>query len=352
METFTSNEKPAINFHRPRLSIVVPAYNESENLPVLVGELEEILQDLSVTYEIIIVDDGSRDDTWARIRYLNRNSSRIQGIRLSRNFGHQYALLAGLAHAKGRSVVTMDADLQHPPSVVPELLAQWENGFKVVLTIREEPRDISWFKKYSSEWFYRLFSWLSGVQLDKGMADFRLLDRSIVDQLLKFPEEGLFLRGLVQWIGFPSAAITFQAGARFSGETKYNLKRMLRFAWHGISSFSLVPLRIAVILGLTMSFAAFISTMYAVLSKFLSEGVVPGWASSLAIISFLFGVLFIILGVLGEYIGRIFVQVRGRPRFLISEITCGQEAQSSGAGTGDIEHRISPVEPTAENNAA
>ena len=303
----------------PTLSIVVPAYNEGGNLSQLCAELEKVLPSLGLSWEIIFVDDGSTDNTWKDIESLHSDDHRIHGIRLSRNFGHQNALIAGLSYARGDAVISMDADLQHPPDVIPLLVDEWRKGSKIVKSVRRDPENLSAFKRWTSRLYYRLFSYLSGVEIQSGMADFRLLDRQVLNELLQFKEEGLFLRGLIQWVGYPSSNVVFDCGTRFSGTTKYTLKKMLRFAWHGISSFSLVPLRIGILLGLFSSGVAFIGVFYAILSKLFDGHTVPGWASSLAIISFLFGVLFVFLAILAEYMGRILEEVRGRPRFIVSE---------------------------------
>jgi dolichol-phosphate mannosyltransferase len=303
----------------PELSIVVPAHNEQGNLRPLSFELRNALSPLAGSWELIFVDDGSTDDTWSQIRSLHEEDGRIRGIRLSRNFGHQGALMAGMTHARGDAVISMDADLQHPPAVVPLLVAEWRKGNKIVKTVRRDPADLPVFKRLTSSLFYRFFSYLSGVDLKSGMADFRLLDREVLREILAFREEGLFLRGIVQWVGYPNSTVDFDCGTRLSGSTKYTFRRMVRFAWHGVSSFSLVPLRIGILVGLTASTVAFLGVAYAMLAKWLDGHTVAGWASSVAIISFLFGVLFLFLAILAEYVGRILEEVRGRPRFIVSE---------------------------------
>jgi len=301
------------------LSIVVPVFNEAGNIEKLCSELIPVLERLHVEWEVIFCDDGSDDATWKIIDLLHKNDERIKGIRFSRNFGHQYALFAGMQHASGRAVITMDGDLQHPPELLPKMLERWRAGDKIVHTVRVYNNKQGIFKRVTSSVYYRLFTFLSGVKMESGMADFRLLDRQVLDELLKFKEEGLFLRGIVHWVGFQSSKLNCQCGERFSGEGKYSLKKMLKLAWTGITSFSLVPLRVSIIIGVLTSLLAFSEMLYAIYAKLFTDTAVPGWASGVAVVSFLFGILFIMLGVLGEYLGRVLIESRSRPRFLISE---------------------------------
>jgi dolichol-phosphate mannosyltransferase len=299
----------------------VPAHNEQGNLAKLHAELASALAVVPESWELIIVDDGSRDGTWGEIVALNQAFPQVRGVRLSRNFGHQNALIAGMSVAVGQAIVSMDADLQHPPDVVPLLVDAWRRGNKIVKTIRRDPPNLPFLKQMTSRLFYRLFSYLGGVEMHSGMADFRLLDRSVLEQVLAFKEEGLFLRGIVQWVGYQNETISFDCGDRFSGVSNYTLRKMVRLAWHGISSFSLVPLRIGILMGLSASTLAFVGVLYAMLIRWREGEAVAGWASSVCIISFLFAVLFLFLAVLAEYVGRILEEVRGRPRFLISDQT-------------------------------
>jgi dolichol-phosphate mannosyltransferase len=324
----TSNDEP-------ELSIVIPAYFEEGNLEKIYLELHGVLSALNLSWEIIFSDDGSKDKTWQGIELLHQKDSRVKGIRLSRNFGHQYALFAGLAQAKGKGVISMDADLQHPPEVIPELVAEWQKGSRIVYTIRMDQKNITFFKKTTSRLFYKLLSFLSGVNLQSGMADFRLMDRLVVNSILQLPEEGLFLRGLVQWVGYPASSVKFQCRDRFSGVSRYTLKKMVKLAWTGITSFSIVPLRIGIFLGIITSVVAFGELTYAVYARLFTSSAVPGWASAVSILSFLFGILFILVGLLGEYIGRILIEVRRRPRFLISE----QVGISNPTSDDSIRHR-------------
>lgn len=304
---------------KPSLSIVVPVFNEEGNVRPLFEALLPVLSSLGMEWEIIFSDDGSSDDTWPALVALNQSDARVKGLRLSRNFGHQYALFAGLSRARGDAVISMDGDLQHPPELIPELVARWQAGDQIVHTIRQDEQRVHWLKKFASRLFYRVFSYLSGVQMEPGMADFRLLDRAVLGELMQFREQGLFLRGIVNWIGYQSSKVEFVCGERHSGISKYTLSRMLKLAWAGITSFSVVPLRISIVVGVLTSGLAFAEVLYAIYAKLFTDTAVPGWASAVAVVSFLFGMLFIMLGVLGEYIGRILLEVRGRPRFLVRE---------------------------------
>jgi dolichol-phosphate mannosyltransferase len=307
------------------ISIVAPAHNEEHNIQVLYERVRAQMQVQAddgedLDWELVLVDDGSRDGTWNRVSALAAADRRVRGIRLSRNFGHQNALLAGLAAARGEAVISMDADLQHPPEVLPLLIQKWREGFQIVHAIRRDARSIALSKKVSSRLYYRLFSYLSGVHIEPGAADFRLLDRQVLDEILKFKEEGLFLRGIVHWVGYATASVPFDCCDRHSGASSYDVRRMLRLAWHGISSFSLVPLRVAVVIGLVASTLSLLGVGYAIIGWWIDrDAVVPGWASSLAIMSALFGLLFVVLAILAEYLGRILVEARGRPRFLVRE---------------------------------
>jgi dolichol-phosphate mannosyltransferase len=311
---------PAISASgRPTLSIVVPAFNEAGNLERFFEELEPVLREIQLPWELIIVDDGSKDATWETIRILNTRDPRVRGIRFSRNFGHQYALLAGLSRARGDALVSLDADLQHPPRVIAQLVEEWRKGSQIVHTLRRDPESVSRFKRFSSKLFYRTFSFLSGTHLSNGMADFRLLDRQVVRSLLDFPEEGIFLRGLVHWVGFTSSSIAFECQPRFAGRTSYTLRKMLRFAWTGVTSFSLVPLRLSIVLGFLTSAFAFEQLLEALYGKLVLKTTVQGWTQLMVVMSLLLGVLFIMLGIVGEYVGRILIEVRRRPRFIVRE---------------------------------
>ena len=317
------------------LSVVVPVCNEETNIDPLYRELDVALSPLGYRWEIVFVDDGSDDGSWAAITALHESDPRVKGIRFSRNFGHQHALFAGLAYARGNGVIQLDADLQHPPSLIPALVDEWKRGSLVVNTVRSDPSSIPLWKRVTSRLFYRVFSFLSGVPLRAGMADFRLLDRRVVESVLRFREQTPFLRGIIRSVGYAETTVEYESRERRSGKSKYTFARSLRFAWSGISSFSLVPLRIAVILGVVTSAAAFAELIYAVSIRIWTENAVPGWASAVSILSLLFGISFILLGVIGEYVGRILIEVRGRPRFLVREaIGVGEGGGADGEPGG------------------
>jgi len=317
-----SSQSPRQGPGRQLVSIVVPVYNEAENVRPVADAVAESLA--GQAYELIFVDDGSDDATFENIDRLAQGDARVRGVSLSRNFGHQHALAAGLRFAEGQVIITMDGDMQHPPSLLPVLIDRWRDGYKVVQTRREDDAKAPWAKRVTSRAFYRVFSVLCGIRLDPGMADFRLLDRAIIDELNAMNEGQLFLRGLVAWMGYKKAVVPFRAAERHAGRSKYTFGGMLKFAKSGVLSFSSVPLRIATFLGLVMGLLSFAELLY-VFVTYLRGRTVEGWASTVAIMSLLFGVLFILIGLQGEYILRIYQRVQSRPSFLVERVVGGRE---------------------------
>lgn len=302
----------------PEISIVSPLFNERTNVAALVAALGSVLGESAIDYEIVLVDDGSSDGTFEAIAEISARDPRVRGIALARNFGHQGALLAGLNHARGRAVVTMDGDLQHPPALVPTLVAAWREGYKVVGTRRSDSDDTGFFKRAASRSFYWIFSRLTGVDMEPGASDFRLVDRSALSALTRMGDADLFLRGMVSWLGFKTKVVPYQAGRRHSGKPKFTLRRMARLSAGAMISFSALPLRLGIGVGFVTSVLAFVELCY-ILYVYSRGEVVPGWASVMTVVSFMFGILFVLLGVIGTYLGKIYEILKKRPRYVVGE---------------------------------
>ncbi|MCP4679687.1 MAG: glycosyltransferase family 2 protein [Deltaproteobacteria bacterium] len=314
---------------RKLISIVVPAYNEEGCLEDLHSAVIEAFAKEPYLFEMIIVDDGSTDNTAEVIRALTDRDARVRGLHFARNFGHQSALLAGLEEARGDATVTIDADLEQPPSNIPAMLRLWESGHQIVHGVRRDHPDASWFKRNTSRWFYRVFSFLSRIQMEPGMLDFRLMDRVVVDTILSMPETDFFLRGIAAWVGFKQARLPYQAGIRRAGKTKYETPAMISFAMRGITSFSTFPLRLATYLGLLMTLLSLGYGAYVGIRHFFWEHPQPGYASTILLIAFLMGVQFLLIGLLGEYVGRIHVEVKRRPRYVVARRSPEKQELSS-----------------------
>jgi polyisoprenyl-phosphate glycosyltransferase len=300
-----------------KIAIVIPSYNEEGNIEVLVKTLHDVLQKLPYDYDLIFVDDGSSDMTLQTLQSLSRNDKKLFYIELSRNFGHQNALKAGVDIAKANAVITMDGDMQHPPDLLPVLIQKWEEGYDVVYTRREDDKNLSYFKKKTSKSFYNIMNYLSEVKFEPGTADFRLMDEKVVRVFTDFSENELFIRGLINWLGFKQFAIDYKPADRFSGKSKYTVKRMMRFAIQGITSFSTRPLHIAIFLGIGLSVFAFVFYIGYVLYSIYFGHVISGWASVITTIVFFGGLNLLVLGIIGMYIGKLFIQSKQRPNYLI-----------------------------------
>ncbi len=302
---------------RPVLSLVVPVFNESGNLQPLLDRARPVLAALGEPFEILFVDDGSTDQTAARVDRLAAADERIRLVQLSRNFGHQAALVAGLRHARGAAVITMDGDLQHPPELITQLVASWRAGAEIVQAIRRQPADQSVLKRAGSRWFYRALSALTRLAVTPGAADFRLMNRAAVEAFLSCAERRRFNRGLVQWIGFACTEVPYDAEARYAGRSKYSFRAMARLAGDAIFSFSSWPLRLAGLVGALVSLAAGGYLMFVLWAYFFTDRTEPGWSSLLAAVLVLGGVNLIVLWILGEYVGRMYEEVKQRPIYIV-----------------------------------
>lgn len=295
----------------------MPAFNEGEALAATVRATLPHLAGLS--FEIIIVDDGSRDGTWAETERLSQDIPELRGVRFSRNFGHQAALMAGLVTSRGRAVIMMDSDGQHPPSLIPQMVAKWREGAMVVQTLRQDIVNVGLMKRITSKGFYRVFSWLAETSVPAGCADYRLLDESVVKVIINHPRSGLFLRGFVPWTGFRTEYLTFDPEPRIAGVTKYTAGRMFGFARQGLMRFSTKPLRLATLLGGLTCGASLAYLVYVLVTRLFIGDYQVGWASIAGLLALLGGIQLIVMGILGEYIGMIFETQLGRPAFVIEE---------------------------------
>jgi dolichol-phosphate mannosyltransferase len=301
-----------------KVSVVVPAFNEEGNIPLVCSRLRAILSQYP-EYEVLFVDDGSSDATLQKLRDVHAADPNVSYLSFSRNFGHQQALKAGLDHADGDCIISLDCDLQHPPELIPQLIDKWLEGYDIVYTQRQDDPKLSLFKRMSSRAFYTLINHLSDVQIDPGAADFRLLDRKVVALIKPLSDHFLFMRGLIAWLGFRQYAISYVPDERAWGDSKYSLGRMIRFAINGVTSFSVKPLQLSTAFGALISLLAFLYACYAIVIHFVTNRTVEGWTSVLVSVLFLSGIQLLMIGILGSYLGRLFVTSKSRPAYVIKE---------------------------------
>ena len=309
---------------KAHISIIIPLFNEEGNITVLYANLISVLEKISSEYEIVFVDDGSKDRSFELISKICQENSKVLGISLSRNFGHQIALTAGLEHSSAEVIITMDADMQHPPEVILSLYEKYKQGYDIVNSIRTETADSSVFKKITSRYFYKIINTLSDIHIEPASADFRLMNRKTVDAFLKLKEKDRFTRGIISWMGFKQAQVEYTAPERFSGKSKYSLFKMFNFAVDGITSFSAKPLRISFYAGLIVSFVGLLYAIYAVVEYFKGN-TSPGWASTLVSILIIGGIQLISIGIIGEYLARVFNEAKNRPLYLVKQYTSKQD---------------------------
>jgi len=302
------------------IAIVIPSYNEATNIDVLIQALNETIININYNFKFIFVDDGSSDETVAILKEKSKEHKHTYYLELSRNFGHQNALKAGIDLVKNDvdAIISMDGDMQHPPKIIPKLIEKWEEGFEVVYTIREEDKKLGFVKNKTSNLFYGLMNKLSDIKFEPGTADFRLIDKKVAQVFSDFTENELFIRGIINWVGFKQYAIHYEPNERYSGKSKYTVGKMMRFAVQGITSFSTKPLSMAIILDISLSVMAFIFYISYVLYSIYYGHVISGWASVITTVVFFGGLNLVVLGIIGVYIGKLFMQSKGRPNYLIS----------------------------------
>ncbi|MCD6113054.1 MAG: glycosyltransferase family 2 protein [Bacteroidales bacterium] len=301
-----------------KISIVIPCYNEEDNIIPLTEILLKTLKKYN-DYEIIFVDDGSYDKTLKKIKEIRNKNKKIKIISFSRNFGHQNAIKAGFDYSTGDCVISLDSDLQHPPGLIDEMIEKWQEGYQVVYAVRNNFKSLGFFKRTTSKLFYKIINSISDVKMTYNAADFRLIDREVVNAIKQFKENYLYIRGIVSWVGFKQTTIKYKQEKRFSGESKYSLKKMIKFALSGITSFSIKPLKLSLILGFIISFFSFLYGLYALYIAFFTDRAITGWTSVIVSVLFIGGIQLFMIGVLGEYLGKLFMENKRRPNYIIKD---------------------------------
>jgi polyisoprenyl-phosphate glycosyltransferase len=327
-----------------RYSIVIPVYNEEESFADLVQGLKDVMDLLDGPTEVVLVDDGSRDSSFQLMVAANQQDERFRVLQLSRNFGHQVAITAGMDAASGDAVIVMDADLQDPPDVIVEMAARWREGYEVVYAVRQRREGETFFKKATASLFYNVLHRMADVDQPVDVGDFRLVDRKALDAFLQMRESNRYVRGMFSWIGFRQIAVPYTRSSRQAGQSKYPLRKMLRFASDGIIGFSTAPLRLALAAGLTLAVLAVGYGILAISLKLAGLPYVPGYASLLVTITFLSGVQLIVIGMVGQYVARIYDEARGRPLYLVRD--------TRGFQAGVIGHRPAAVPVTTPHTCA
>jgi len=304
---------------KPKYSIIAPVYNEEESLPVLFQRVKEVMDSTGEAWELVLIDDGSKDRSAELMRQMATEDERVRPIIFARNFGHQIAVTAGLDFCRGDAAVIIDADLQDPPEVILEMIDKWKEGNQVVYAVRVDREGESWFKKMTASLFYRIIFRITDIKIPLDTGDFRLLDRKVIDVMGKMRERHRFLRGMSSWVGFKQAGVHYKRAARFAGVTKYPFKKMLKLALTAITSFSYFPLQLATYIGFIAAGLAVITIPVVIIMRIVGNDAFTGQASTLLAVLFLGGVQLLSLGILGEYVGRIYDEVKGRPLYIVSE---------------------------------
>ena len=301
-------------------SVIVPMYNEEEVIHETYHRLKQVMDDTRESYELLFVNDGSKDKSASIIAEFARVDGSVRLVDFSRNFGHQIAVTAGMDYARGQAIVIIDADLQDPPEVIPQMLKRWREGYDVVYGKRLKRQGETIFKKFTAFAFYRILCLLTNDNIPKDTGDFRLIDRKVCDAMKSLQEKNRFLRGMINWVGFKQIAVEYVRDERWAGETKYPFKKMLKFAADGIFSFTYKPLKLASYMGFILSISGFLYLVYVLYEKLFTDNVTTGgWASIIAVNLVFNGIILIILGIIGEYVGRIYEEVKGRPLYIVQE---------------------------------
>ncbi|MCL2380129.1 MAG: glycosyltransferase family 2 protein [Treponema sp.] len=305
---------------KPVYSVIIPAYNEEEGIAEAYRRLTCVMRDMGEPYELIFVNDGSRDGTAAIIAECCAKDASVRLVNFTRNFGHMQAISAGMEYARGAAVFVIDADLQDPPEVLPLMAAKWKEGYHVVYGQRLQRKGETWFKKATSKLFYRVLRRMTTVDLPLDTGEFRLIDRKVCDAVNRLPEKNRYVRGLVSWVGFKQTAVEYVRQERFAGQTKYSLRKMFAFATDAIISFSYKPLKLATALGFFISLLSFAYMIFIFYQRLFTDQTIDGWASTVVIILFSQGIVLVVLGMMGEYIGRIYEEIKGRPLYVVQEV--------------------------------
>jgi polyisoprenyl-phosphate glycosyltransferase len=302
-----------------KISVIIPVFNEEGSISVVVQKVIEVLERENCIYEILIIDDGSNDDTLSLTKKLRAENDKIHYISFSRNFGHQNAIRAGLKYSTGDCIISLDGDMQHPPELIPEMISRWKEGYDIVYTIRRDGKSVPLLKKISSRFFYKLMNAITDINFEPGEADFRLLDKNAANELNNLNENAIFLRGMIKWLGYKQIGIEYAPEARISGKSKYSRRKMFGLAISGITGFSTKPLRISTLIGSSIAFLSLLYGIYALYIKIFTDKSIEGWTSVFFMVTLIGGIQLIMIGILGEYIGKIFIESKKRPHFIIKE---------------------------------
>jgi len=310
---------------------VIPAYNEQEVISETYRRITDVMTTMGEPYELIFVDDGSTDETTSLIAQFYEKDSSVRLISFTRNFGHMSAISAGMEYAKGQAIFVIDADMQDPPEIFPEMASKWKEGYHVIYGKRIKRNGESLFKRWSARIFYRFLRRMTSVDLPPDTGEFRLIDRKVCDVVNKMPEKSRYIRGLVSWVGFKQIPVEYVRQERRAGVTKYPFRKMLTFAMDAVTSFSYKPLKLATMLGFLISFISFLYILYVFYERFFTDRTITGWASTIAVILFTQGIVLMILGLMGEYIGRIYTELQNRPKYIIQEIIERPDEENQGS---------------------